>query len=756
MKRRIGNMRRGALVLFIFFAALFLIVTGRFLYLEITGMANGQPLAAEAAQQHQKSQVIEANRGSILDRNGDVIAEDTATYTLAAVVSNKTANGTDNPMYVKDKEKTAKVLAKYIPMSEEDILKRLNTKDAYQVEFGKAGKNLSSETKEKIEAENLPGLTFTRTPQRFYPNGTFSSQLIGFAQQQENKDGSTTLEGKMGIEQSYNDVLNGKNGKVTYSTDSSGYILPNADKNVKEAEDGSDIQLTIDKKIQTFLEDTMSTVQETYNPKNMMAVVMNPKTGEILAMSQRPSFNPEDRSGLDSSSDGIWQDLPVEYAYEPGSVMKIFTLASAIDSGVYDPNAYYQSGTYKVGDITIHDHNNGVGWGNITYREGVERSSNVAFANLLDKMGTDTFYSYLTKFGFGQKTGINLPNEATGQILYNYPVEKVTTAFGQGTTVTMMQMIQGASAIASDGKMKQPYVVSSVTDPNTGKSDTTKTTVTGQPISAETAKKTREELTYVVNGENGTGKLYQIPGYTVAGKTGTSQIPDPTTGKYMTGDDNYIFSFMGMAPADDPELVMYVTIQQPQLKTGQTGGQAVADVFNPVMKNSLQYMNIEPADQAKLNSVSVPDVTSKSVDDAKKAISDAGLEPVIVGNGQKIVQQSSASGDKVLQGGKVILMTDGDMTMPDMTSWSKDDALKVSEITGVPFTFSGSGYVTKQNISAGSVINEASKVEITLGNPADISTYNQNHDTSSTDSSDSGTDINENAGVGDLLTTGGG
>lgn len=752
MKRRRGNMRRGALVLFVFFATLFLILTGRFLYLQITGEANGEPLAAEAAKQHMKTEKIEAKRGSILDQKGEVIAEDTSTYTLFAVVSDKFSKTSKEPNYVVDKDKTAEVLAKYISMPKAEILDRLDKKEVYQVEFGKAGKNLSVELKNKIEKEKLPGINFTRQASRFYPNGIFASQLIGFAQQTEGESGESSLTGKMGLEKSYNAILTGKDGEVNYSTDKLGYILPNAKKNVTEAKDGNDITLTLDKKIQTFLEDTMTTVNAKYKPKNMMAVVMNPKTGEILAMSQRPSFNPTTRAGLSSENAGVWQDLPVEYAYEPGSVMKIFSLASAIDAGVYNPNGYYQSGIYRVGDIPIHDHNGGAGWGTITYREGVERSSNVAFATLLDKMGTDTFEKYLTKFGFGQKTGIQLPNEASGKILYHYPVEKVTTVFGQGTTVSMMQMLQGASAIASDGKTKLPYVVSKITNPNTNKEVKTETKITGAPISAETAKKTRNELKEVVSGEHGTGKLYAIPGYSVAGKTGTSQIADPKTGKYMMGSNNYIFSFMGMAPADDPELIMYVTMQQPQLEGSETGGAAVSEVFNPVMKNSLQYMNIKPAEEEKMAKVAVPNYSGKSVQDAKKAISESKLNPVVVGNGKKVVQQIPQQANKLMEGERVIIMTDGDMTMPDMTNWSRDDAQKVSEITGISFDFKGTGYVTNQSVSAGTILNEDSNVVLTMKKPNEISAFNQNRDQTNQDKIRQDTNIEENAGVGDLLT----
>ncbi|MBC1306516.1 penicillin-binding protein [Listeria booriae] len=747
MKKRVGNMRRGALVLFIIFGVIFLSVIGRFFYMQVVGDVNGVPLAAKAAQQHLRSSVIEANRGSILDQKGEVIAKDTASYTLAAVLDPKQSQGTKTPHHVVDKEKTAKVLAKYLSLKEADVLKKLKTKDLFQVEFGKAGKNLSAEVKDKIEAEKLPGLIFTKQAQRFYPNGVFASHLVGYAQQEEGKDGVTKLIGKMGIEKAYNSILTGKNGKINYDADKYGYILPNTKSAVEKAQDGSDIYLTLDKKIQTFLEDTLNTVDAKYNPKNMMAVVMNPKTGEILAMSQRDTFNPTTKEGLSKE----WANLPVETTYEPGSVMKIFSLASAIDLGVYNPNAYYQSGTYNVGNIPIHDHNAGVGWGSITYREGVERSSNVAFAKLLAAMGPDKFKTYLQNFGFGQKTGIDLPDEASGKILYDHKIEQVTTVFGQGTTVSMMQMLQGATAIASDGKMKRPYVVSKIVNPNTGETVETKPTATGQPISATTAKQTREELRNVITGDVGTGKLYAIEGYDIAGKTGTSQIPNPKGGGYMTGNNNYIFSFMGMAPANDPELVMYVTMQQPQLSGSETGGKAVSEVFNPVMKNSLQYLNIKSADTAKLKTMTMDSVTGKTPAEAKKALTAKKLVPVVIGNGKKIVQQLPQPGEKILEGQRVILMTEGDMTIPDMRDWAKNDVLKVSEITGVPFDVTGNGYVLKQSASAGSVINDTSKITITLATPDKIPNFNKAPvaDDSKKDSTD--TSVEEATGLNALL-----
>ncbi|HZG72973.1 MAG TPA: penicillin-binding protein 2, partial [Chondromyces sp.] len=452
------NMKKGAALLFIIFALLFFVLFIRIFYIQITGRADGHSLKNEALQKYMKTDVLEARRGTIYDRQGEPIAEDTTSYTMAAILSPSITTNPEKPSHVVDPEMTAATLAKYIDMSESDIYKQLTKKDVFQVEFGSAGRGLSNQVKSEIEKENLPGIVFSRESKRFYPNGTFASHLIGFAQKMEETKGKETVVktiGQMGIEKAYDDYLQGKNGRIQYKSDLWGYLLPNKKEMVEEPEHGDDIYLTIDSKIQAFLEDVMTEVEEKHNPESIIAVVANPKTGEILAMGQRPTFHPDTREGLSNN----WRNVVVENSFEPGSTVKIFTLAAAVEEGTFTPNAYFKSGRYKVGGGSIRDHNGGEGWGNITYLEGIQRSSNVAIANMLDQMGADTFRKYIDEFGFGKKTGIDLPNEDTGSILYHYPIEKVTTAFGQGSTATAIQIIQGATAIANDGKMMKPYVI---------------------------------------------------------------------------------------------------------------------------------------------------------------------------------------------------------------------------------------------------------------------------------------------------------
>jgi penicillin-binding protein 2B len=710
-----GNMKRGAVILFLIFSLLFFILIFRFMVIQITGEVDGKVLAAKAAQQHLRSAVLEATRGNIYDQHGEVIAEDTVSYTLIAILDPKVTTDMEHPRHVVDPEMTAEKLATVLPMSKEKIYQNLTKKGRFQVEFGSAGRNLTVHEKEQIESLNLPGITFIEDRKRSYPNGVFASHLIGFAEK-EVVNGKEELVGVLGIEKSFNDLLKGKDGYIQYESDIWEYILPNSTKMVKKPENGKDIYLTIDKKIQTFLEDALTEVEKEYSPKKMIAIVADPKTGRILAMGQRPSFHLETREGINQS----WHNEVVEWAYEPGSTMKIFSLAAAVEEGVFHPEEKYVSGSYRLeSGGSIRDHN-GKGWGKITFLEGVQRSSNVAFAYLLEKMGTDVFREYLDAFKFGVPTGIGLPNEPSGQILYNWPIEKVTTAFGQGTTVTPLQLIQAMTAIANDGKMMKPYVIEKIVDPDTNKViKQSEPAVVGTPISKQTAKEVRDILETVVSAPEGTGHAYQLEGYDVAGKTGTAQIPNPDGRGYLTGWDNYLFSFLGMAPKDDPQLIMYVAIQQPDLddEKYEPGSAPVSKIFNPVMKNSLQYLNIQPKEMKEAKIVEVPNVIGMSVEKAKKTLEKEGVQVIVLGKGSKVERQLPEEHISILEHEKVIIQTDGKLTIPDMTGWSKRDVMKVAEIAELELNMVGKGFVINQNLKPNSPVKQGDQLVVTFQTP---------------------------------------
>lgn len=718
MNKKQPNMNVGAAGLFFVFSLLFFILIYRFLSIQITGEAHGQALAAKAQQKYSNETVIEAVRGTIFDRNNEVVAEDASAYTLVAILDESMTTNPKEPKHVVDPEKTAKVLAQYINMDESEILQRLTKDKAFQVEFGVAGRDISHQVKSEIEKEKLPGIIFTKGSKRFYPNGVFSSHLIGFVEKKENDDGRTETSGKLGIEQSYNEVLTGKNGSLKVKSDLWGFLLPDAEKDITPAENGDNIYLTIDKKIQTFLEDAMNRVDEEYKPEKIIAIVADPKTGDILAMGQRPTFHPQTREGIDKS----WHNEIIETTIEPGSTMKTFTLAAAVEENVFNPNETFQSGSYRVTpkSVPIRDHNYGRGWGEISYLEGIQRSSNVAVAKLVnEKMGVDTFRNYLTAFGFDKPTGIELPNEVSGKIQYEWPIEKVTTAFGQGTTMTSLQLVQAATAVANNGKMMKPRIIDKIVDSTTGEIiEQIKPEVAGTPISPETAKKVREILeTTVTNEDHGTGGIYRIEGYNVAGKTGTAQIPGDD-GRYLTGRENFLFSFLGMAPTEDPELIVFVAVQQPQIDESTNGSVPVSMIFNPVMKSSLQYLNIQPASQGKITANEVPNVSGKGIDEALKLLKETGLKPVVVGNGEKIVSQLPEAGVNTLEGERILLRTSGDeIIVPDMMDWSFRDTMKFAKIAELNLNKAGNGFVTKQSIKPGTTVSSGEYLIVELTTP---------------------------------------
>lgn len=714
MKKR-PSMNKRALILFACFSLVIFTLVYRFFVIQFTGEVDGKSLKVYAEEKYTKERILQASRGTIVDRNGEPLATDTITYKLVAILDpSVTPENAKTPKHVVDPKKTAEELSKYIKMDESEIYKRLK-KNAFQVEFGEAGKNLSNEVKKKIEALNLPGITFIRESKRAYPNGEFASHLLGFANYIDSGNEEKKLVGQMGLESSLDKYLQGKNGKIRYKSDNWGYILPSASTKIDEPKNGDTVYLTIDKKIQTFLEDAMNDVQSEYSPKNIMGIVADAKTGAILAMSQRPTFDPNTREGIDNN----WQNTIVENAYEPGSTMKIFTLAASIQEGVWNPNELYQSGTFNVDNAQpIRDHNY-VGWGTISYLEGIQRSSNVAVANLVKKMGTDTFRNYLDKFKFGQTTGIELANEATGTIQYQWERDKYSTAYGQATSVTALQMIQGLTAITNNGKMMRPYLVNKIVDEdgNTVKGSDMKQV--GTPVSAETAKQVTEVLESTVTSENGTGTAFSIDGYRIAGKTGTAQIYENGKG-YLTGWDNYIFSFIGYAPADDPELIVYVLVQQPNLNDAEFEGGSVpvSKIFNPVMKNSLQYLNIKPDESTEeVKVTSLPDYSSKSTDQVTKELTDLGLQPIVLGDGSNVQSTYPGNGSKLFNGERVIVVTDGKWKMPNIQNWSLSDVLKLVNATNMKFSFEGDGYVASQNLNPGTVITKESNLSVKLQTP---------------------------------------
>jgi penicillin-binding protein 2B len=702
------NMNKGAVILTLLFILLFLFAISRFGYVGYTQQVKGVPIKDYASDVWTKAATIDAKRGTILDKNGEVIAEDIPSYTVQAILDDT------YPNHVKDVEKTVQQLAPLIDMPK-DKMTELLSKDRFQVEFGSYGRKLSHSTMTEIKSLKLGGIVFVEETKRYYPNQIFASHVIGFTTEKENGE----REGIMGLESTLNKYLQESDGEVTYQSDKDGFKLPDPNEVITKPKNGYNVHLTIDEKIQLFLEQEMSKVQKKYKPKRMVVIVADPKTGQILAMGSKPSFNPNLRDIED------YTNYAISSPFEPGSTMKIFTLAAAIEEGVYNGSGQYQSGSYTYNNIDkpIHDHN-GKGWGTITFDEGVRQSSNVAFSIIAkEQLGYDRLGTYLfDKFMLGKKTGIDLPNEAEGIKQFQWESEKITTAFGQGTAVTPIQQIQAATAIANDGKMMKPYVINKIVNPDTQEVVVDhKSEVIGTPVSSQTAKQVRDLLRSVVT--DGTGKSYDIDGYDVAGKTGTAEVVGEN-GKYMNGWDDYIFSFLGMAPKDDPKLLVYVAIDQPNLNDEdyEPGSSPVSQIFNSVMKNSLQYLSIEPSesvDQNKLEqTIKLSDYKDKSVGTTKKELLENGLTPIILGSGKKVINQVPKSGENILKAEQVFLLSEGNIAMPDLLGWSKIEVLRLAEVIGLDnVSTTGNGFVTNQSIPKGETVNDSSNLVIKLSPP---------------------------------------
>lgn len=698
------------------FGLLFLVMFFRILYIQVTGSVHGHDLVKEAEAKFNKTQVEQAERGSILDANGVPIVTNTASYDLFAVVSPEASEGTKQKLHVSDPNRTATILSKYINMPKKDILNKLKMKKPdgspyYQVEFGAVGKNLSHSQMQKIADEELPGINFTETTQRFYPNGMFASNIIGFSQRTEN-EGIVEIVGKSGLEKTFNKELSGENGEVNFSKDKWGYIFPGTEKMITPPKDGDNIYLTLDKTIQNILESEVSKVDAEYKPKSIVAVVADPKTGKILASTQRPTFNSQKNERMNTS----WLNRLTETTIEPGSTMKAFTLATAIEKGVWDPNATFMSGQYTVGGRTIRDANQ-VGWGRISYLEAIQRSSNVGMANLLERIGDENFLNSIAKFGFGEKTGIDLPGEATGKILDQYKINTVTTTYGQGSTVTPIQLIQAFSAIANNGEMMKPYVINKIVDPNTGKVlKNNKPEAVGQPISAETAKEVRDILATTITSPKGTARNFASQEYEVSGKTGTAQIPN-NKGGYDWGKGKFLYSFIGMAPQKDPQLVMYVAVEKPNLKGTEYGSEPVSKVFNAVMESSLKYMNVETDMSQVPQKEPIDSYLGEKTTDIVKELTGQKYEPIVVGSEGEITDQFPKKGSVVLEKGKIFLKTKGAVILPDFKGWSLRDVLKYKELSGINMKVVGDGYVSKQSVPAGVTLKKNDAVQITLKTP---------------------------------------
>ena len=556
--------QRNLRFLAILLAGLASIAIFRFTQISLFKTSNGQDLTAYHETGTKRSSITEARRGSIFDQQGNPIAMDTTSYSLFAVL--RSDWGDTN--LVKDPDVTAKALAKHLGLDRDKILAQLTQNNVYQVEFGNAGQHLSSETKKAIEAENLPGLVFVSETTRKYVNDVYASHLIGYAtaaaKEEDHPLSAQVLDGKLGLEAAYNVSLSGQDSNQS----SSRQLI------------GKDLHLTLDSRLQNKLEELMTQYQMTYQPEALQAYLVEAKTGKLVAASQRPSFNLNSREGIEAE----WKNLMVEEAYEPGSTIKILTMSVAYDRQLYKPGELYQSGSIQVYDQVVKDYNK-VGWGQISFEEGLTRSSNVAMVNLVNRMGDQEWVKKLGDFGFGKGTDFGLENETTGNFQFDNPVSRIMSGFGQGFSATPIQLLQAYSSIGNQGQMLKVQVVQGLDSAGEFQSR-----ILGKPISKEAANHVLQLMVDTVEKPYGTAVSFRNPYVKVAAKTGTAQIADPNGSGYLTGANDYYHSVVTFFPADNPKYMLYMAMKRPQQDHGLLGSQILGKLFN----DYIEYIMVKP------------------------------------------------------------------------------------------------------------------------------------------------------------------
>lgn len=693
-------------IIFVFFFVWILIANiGQMM---LIGTVRGQNLSELADKKYKIDTSLQPNRGKIYDRNGNILADNIESYKLVAVVSDKATEDKDNPRHVVDIDKTARELAKYVKLDESKIKEALQKQGVYQVEFGTAGKDISVEDKKKIEDLKLPGISFIATTKRYYPNGSMLGNFLGFAQ---NSPDSDLITGRLGVEKTFDYYLRGKEGHITYAKDAWGKVVSNIPKVEINPVDGADIYLTIDKNIQGYIDNTLKDIQEKYEPESAFAIVVSAKTGEILGMGQTPAFNPNTQENLESA----WSNIFYNSAYEPGSTFKTFTLSIIMENNLYDPMKYYRSGSYKVEDTVIYDWNK-VGWGTITERHGFQQSSNTLMLTLLQDLGTEKLKNGLEKFGFGKTTGALYNNEASGDLVFNNKVSASTTVFGQGSTVTAMQMVQAETAILNDGNMLAPYFLQRIHDKTINKDvNSGQRTIVGNPISKVTADKMKEELYGVVNGRFAQGgKRYALDNYTVSGKTGTAEVVDPKSGKYYSSQYKVLHSFIGYAPSENPEVIVYTGMKLPNKNLADSFAKASSEIFKPVMENTLNYLNVKKNDSSdEVSTNTMDNYIGSSSTSAIEKLSKQTKNVILIGTGKTVINQFPSQNNIFKKDDKVfLLLSDENIQLPNFVGWSKAEVLSYKQLSGLDIEIEGNGYVKSQSIPAGRSVKKGESIKI--------------------------------------------
>ena len=665
----------------------FLLLIGRLGYLQIY---KGDDLSDRAVAQRMRPQTIDAQRGNILDRNYNTLAISVGADAVYAL-----------PNSVRDVEGTARQLAPFLPISEAELTKILNTQSTTSVWLARG---LSVETAEAIRRLGLPGIRVTKRPQRYYPQGSLAAHVIGIA--------GSDNQGLEGIEYYYDETLKGTPGQLAVEKDATQRSIPGGDSEFVPPTAGHDIVLTIDSVIQYVSETHIQEAVISSKSDRGLVLVMDPNTGEILANAIYPTFDPNYYQDV---SAGRRRNVAITDQYEPGSTFKFVTAAASIDLGLTYNERTFESGSYwEVGGGRVRNSDGRV-FGSISFLEAMERSDNITFAKLSAEMGPERFHPYIRNFGFGGRSGVDFPGEIAGMVatprLSGQALQWANTGFGQGIAVTPLQLLNALCSIANGGNLMRPYFVREIRDSQGRLIERVEPEVLGQPVGSSTAVQVSQLLRSVV--VNGNGNRADVAGYYVAGKTGTAEIPEG--GVYGSGR---IASFVGFAPVDDPALAVLVILYSPKVESPY-GGVLAAPVFKEIMEESLEYLGVKRRQegQSRTPFALVPNVSNFTKEEAQARLSKAGFPWTMEGDGTLVTAQTPKPGARVPVQTTVHLFfyeqdQGEEVEVPDVSGMSMRDASTTLSDLGLRITVVGSGIAAEQSPGAGTRIPKGSAVEV--------------------------------------------
>lgn len=713
--------RKRLLVLLVAVSLILMILMGKLGYIQLVW---GRELQTKAYDQWTRSLDVYPQRGIIYDRTGKVVLAQSASADSIAA----------RPGQILDPRDTAAKLAAILNLDEDELYAKLSNRSQSEVWIKR---QVTREEANQVRSLNIKGIYFTEEPKRYYPNGNLASHVLGFTMKYS--EPGEGLKGQEGIELYYDKYLKGIPGRIMMETDARGKEAPTNVERLVPAVDGWNVILTIDQAIQYFVEKAVSDAMDNFRAKKVYAIVMDPKTGEILAMANRPDFDPNDPP-RDLGFEGMQQyikNFAVKDNLDPGSTFKIITAAAALEEGVTNVNKTYHDPGFRIIDgVKIRCWRPG-GHGTETFFEALQNSCNPAFMDMVLGLGVEKFYGYLEAFGFGQKTGIDVSGEEKGVVMDKNSVKNVDLArmgFGQSISVTPLQLITAASAVINGGILMQPHLVKAL-EFNDGQRriyEEIQPVAVRRVISEKTSEIMREALLSVVN--EGGGKNAYIPGYRVAGKTGTAQKYKPEGG---IAEGKVLASFIGFAPADDPQVIVLFMVDEPQVAV-DFGSVVAAPYVKMILLDVLEYLGVEPVfdkeTQKHTRKVTVPDVTGKSLMDAARQLSAAGLRYLTDSTGTIVKDQIPKPGAQVMVNTTVLLYMTNEkndengengenedeqdmVAVPDLTNRSIREANSILASVGLKLKIDGSGIAVSQDPPAGTLVPPDTVVTVTFEMP---------------------------------------